>query len=154
MPNRRIPTLVEYRDSSGNGHDGTVIGAEWTGGILGSALDFDGVDDYVLCAERTGNGPGVYPEQDIVRLSLWFYGDSANTADRMFVALNGTAVVYHEDAAATQLSGWNEWVIDLTEFGIDMTNVDSITVGIGTKNAPAPTGGTGTMYFDDIRLIR
>jgi hypothetical protein len=63
MPNRRIPTLVEYRDSSGNGHDGTVIGAEWAGGILGSALDFDGVDDYVLCAERTGNGPGIYPEQ-------------------------------------------------------------------------------------------
>jgi len=34
------------------------------------------------------------------------------------------------------------------------TNINSITIGIGTKNVPAPAGGTGTMYFDDIGLIR
>jgi hypothetical protein len=48
-------------------------------------------------------------------------------------------------------------VIDLQEFanqGVDLANVLSITIGFGTRNAPAPTGGTGTMYFDDIRLIR
>ena len=31
-------------------------------GQSGPALDSDGVDDYVLCAERTGTGPGTYPE--------------------------------------------------------------------------------------------
>jgi len=36
---------------------------------------------------------------------------------------------------------------------VDLANVSSITIGIGTKNAPA-AGGTGTMYFDEIRLIR
>jgi prepilin-type processing-associated H-X9-DG protein len=90
----------------------------------------------------------------VTKLSLSLRGLSANAADRVFVALNGTAVIYHNDPAATQLSGWNEWVIDLATFGVDLANVNSITIGIGTKNVPAADGGTGTMYFDDIRLIR
>jgi len=36
---------------------------------------------------------------------------------------------------------------------VDLTNVSSVTIGIGTKNAPAPGGGTGTVYFDDIKLV-
>ena len=100
----------------------------------------------------------VYPrdwtEQGVTKLSLWFRGAPANTADRMFVALNGAPVVYHNDASATQASGWNRWVIDLQEFaGVNLTNVNTITIGIGTKNSPA-AGGTGQMYFDDIRLYR
>ena len=102
----------------------------------------------------------VYPrdwtESDVARLSLWFRGASANVADRMFVALNGTAVAYHDDPAATQITGWNRWVIDLQAFadqGVNLANVSTITIGIGTKNSPA-AGGAGTMYFDDIRLYR
>ncbi len=99
----------------------------------------------------------VYPKdwtaEGVTKLSLWFRGDSGNSAERMFVAL-GNATVYHPDPAATQISGWNEWVIDLTEFtGVDLTNVGAITIGFGTKGSPA-AGGTGTMYFDDIRLYR
>jgi hypothetical protein len=101
----------------------------------------------------------VYPrdwtEEGVTKLSLWFRGESGNSAERMFVALNGTAVVYHDDAAATQTTGWTEWVIDLTAFaGVDLTNVGAITIGFGTKNSSAPTGGPGTMYFDDARLVR
>ena len=86
-------------------------------------------------------------------MSLWFCGASGNAADRMFAAL-GNAIVYHDDASVTQITGWNEWVIDLTRFaGVDLTNVNTITIGFGTKGSPA-TGGTGTVYFDDIRLVR
>ena len=100
----------------------------------------------------------VYPrdwtEEGVTKLSLWFRGESANTADRMFVALNGTSVVYHDDASATQMTGWKQWVIDLQAFaGVNLANVNTITIGIGTKNSPA-AGGTGTVRFDDIRLIR
>ena len=100
----------------------------------------------------------VYPrdwtEEGVAKLSLWVNGSAANAADRIYVALNGTAVVYHDDTAATQIEGWTEWVVDLAAFGVNLTNVNTITIGIGTKNAPAPGGGTGTMYFDDIRLVR
>jgi hypothetical protein len=92
----------------------------------------------------------------VTKLVAWFRGDSANAAERMFVAL-GNAVVYHPDDAATQDGGWNEWVVDLQEFanqGADLTNVGSITLGFGARGAPVPTGGTGTVHFDDIGLIR
>ncbi|UCE47072.1 MAG: hypothetical protein JSW47_15870, partial [Phycisphaerales bacterium] len=93
----------------------------------------------------------VYPRdwtvEGVTKLSLWVRGSGSNAPDRMFVALNGTAVVYHDDPAATQMTGWTEWVIDLVAFGVDLTNVNTITIGVGTKNAPSPTGGQGTMYF-------
>ncbi|MBL7187383.1 MAG: hypothetical protein ISS70_13765 [Phycisphaerae bacterium] len=100
----------------------------------------------------------VYPhdwsEQGVAKLSLWFRGDSGNSAERMFVAAGGNAVVYHDDASASQITGWTEWVIDLQAFaGVNLTNVNTVTIGFGTKNSPA-AGGTGTMYFDDIRLNR
>jgi Ca2+-binding RTX toxin-like protein len=94
--------------------------------------------------------------EGVAGLSLWFRGDAANAAERMFVALNGTAVAYNDDAAVTQIAKWTEWVIDLQAFadqGVDLTNVSTITIGFGTKNAPA-AGGSGQMYFDDIRLYR
>jgi hypothetical protein len=87
---------------------------------------------------------------------LWFRGASANAADRMFVALNGNAVVYHDNPAATQITGWKRWVIDLQAFadqGVALTNVNTFTIGFGTKNSPA-AGGSGKMYFDDIWLVR
>jgi len=97
--------------------------------------------------------PRDWTEEGVTKLSLWFRGLSGNTAERMFVAL-GNAVVYYDDASATQMAWWNEWVIDLTEFaGVDLANVNSITIGFGTKGSPA-AGGAGTMYFDDIRLVR
>ena len=93
--------------------------------------------------------------EGVTKLSLAFRGDAANAAERMFVALNGSAVVYHADPAAAQTTGWNEWVIDLTEFaGVNLTNVTTITIGFGTKGSPVAGGGTGTVYFDDIRLIK
>jgi hypothetical protein len=99
----------------------------------------------------------VYPRdwtaEGVTKLSLWFRGASANAADRMFVAL-GDAAVYHDDASATQIAGWNRWDIDLGAFaGVNLANVNTITIGIGTKGSPA-AGGAGTMYFDDIRLVR
>jgi len=97
--------------------------------------------------------PKDWTAEGVTKLSLWVRGSSSNAADALYVAVNGTAVVSHDDGSATQLSGWNEWVIDLAAFSVDLTNVTSITIGVGTKNAPSPAGGTGTLYFDDIRLV-
>ena len=75
----------------------------------------------------------------------------------MYVALNGTAVVYNPDTSLTQKTSWMQWVIPLQTFadqGVNLTNVTSITIGLGTKGNTAVAGGTGKMYFDDIRLIQ
>ena len=96
-----------------------------------------------------------WTRQGVVNLSLWFRGDAANAAEKMYVALNGSAVVYHDDANAAKIAGWTQWVIPLQQFaGVNLTNVTSISIGLGTKGSTTTVGGTGKMYFDDIRLYR
>jgi hypothetical protein len=100
--------------------------------------------------------PRDWTQDGVTRLVLWHRGAPANAAERMFVALNGTAVAYHDDPSVTQVGKWTAWVIELQAFadqGVNLANVNTITIGFGTKNAPA-AGGPGQMYFDDIRLYR
>jgi hypothetical protein len=83
-------------------------------------------------------------------LTIWFRGASANAAEQMYVTLNGTARVDCDIPDATTLTRWTEWNIPLQAFadqGVNLSNVTSITLGVASV-----TGGTGTMYFDDIRL--
>jgi hypothetical protein len=37
---------------------------------------------------------------------------------------------------------------------VNLSNVTSITIGLGTRGNTATAGGTGQMFFDDIRLRR
>jgi hypothetical protein len=93
--------------------------------------------------------------QGVTQLSLWFRGATTNAAEKMYVALNGTVVVYNNDTTLTQRTGWTQWVIPLQQFtGVNLTNVTSITIGFGTKGSTTTAGGTGKVYFDDIRLVR
>ena len=102
----------------------------------------------------------VYPrdwtEEGVGILSLWFYGDADNAAERMYVALNGSAVVYHSNPDAALIDTWTEWTIDLQEFaaqGVNLANVNTISIGFGDKNN-LQAGGSGMVFFDDIRLYR
>jgi len=87
-------------------------------------------------------------------LTIWFRGETANTAENLYVALNGNAVVNHDNPDAAQTASWTAWNIDLQAFadqGVNLANVNTITLGLGNRNNPV-AGGTGMMYFDDIRL--
>jgi hypothetical protein len=66
-------------------------------------------------------------------------------------------VVYNADTSVTQKTAWTQWVIPLQQFadqGVNLANVTSISIGFGTKGSTTTAGGTGKMYFDDIRLYR
>jgi len=83
-------------------------------------------------------------------LTIWYRGNSSNAAETMYVTLNSTARVDNENPDAALANSWTAWNIDLSRFadqGVNFTNVNSITLGLSSV-----TGGTGTMYFDDIRL--
>jgi hypothetical protein len=87
-------------------------------------------------------------------LTIWFRGSAGNAAENLYVAINGNAVVNHDNPDAAQRIPWTRWDIDLQSFaemGVDLSNVDSITLGLGNRNNPVD-GGTGLMFFDDIRL--
>jgi hypothetical protein len=86
----------------------------------------------------------------VTTLTIWFRGDSGNTAETLYVALNGNARVDNDNPDAATITRWTEWNIDLQAFadqGVNLANVNSITLGLSSV-----TGGTGMMYFDDIRL--
>jgi hypothetical protein len=83
-------------------------------------------------------------------LTFWFRGDFGNTAETLYVALNGSARVDNDNPDAALAGSWTQWNISLQEFadqGVNLTNVNSITLGLSSV-----TGGKGMMYFDDIQL--
>jgi hypothetical protein len=94
----------------------------------------------------------------------WLHQDvgiASNAPEPLYVAVSNktgaAAVVVHDDPDAATISAWTEWVIPLQTFadqGIDLADVDKIAIGLGTGSGTAATGGSGTMYFDDIRLYR
>ncbi|MBN1804086.1 MAG: hypothetical protein JW837_02430 [Sedimentisphaerales bacterium] len=88
-------------------------------------------------------------------LTIWFRGYASNAAENLYVALNNNAVVNHDDSNAARTVSWTEWNINLQAFadqGVNLTNVNSITIGLGNRNNPVAGGGSGLMFFDDIRL--
>jgi len=98
--------------------------------------------------------PRDWTEKGVTTLTIWFRGDSDNAAETLYVALNGSAVVNHDNPDAAQIDTWTEWNINLQAFadqGVNLANVNTIALGLGNKKNPQ-AGGSGTMYFDDIRL--
>ena len=101
-------------------------------------------------ATLTLDYPRDWTEDSVGVLSIWFRGNTDNAAETLYVTLNGSAVVNHDNPNAAQINSWTEWTIDLQAFadqGVNLTNVDTITLGLRSV-----TGGAGMMYFDDIRL--
>ena len=102
-----------------------------------------------------------WTEEGVGELSVWYRGNAANAADPLYVAISNAtgvpAIVANEDAAAAQARTWTQWVIPLqaiADQGITLTNVDKIAIGLGSKSGLAATGGTGTVFIDDIALYR
>ncbi|OHB82414.1 MAG: hypothetical protein A2Z38_01155 [Planctomycetes bacterium RBG_19FT_COMBO_48_8] len=101
----------------------------------------------------TGQVTGQWTDQDI--------GIESNDAEPLYVAVSNSAgqpaVIVHDNPNAVQLDSWTKWVIslqDLADQGINLTNVDRIALGLGTRGNTMVPGGSGKMFFDDIRLER
>lgn len=60
-------------DASNYGNDGVIYGAEWTEGVIGSALEFDGGKyDYVQISTDGGSPPAHLRDLGKGSISLWF----------------------------------------------------------------------------------
>jgi len=96
---------------------------------------------------------GQWTNQDI--------GIESNDPEPLYAAVSNStgapAIVVHDEPVAAQIDTWTEWVIPLSAFadqGIDLTDVDRIAIGMGTRGNMTVPGGSGKMFFDDIRLER
>jgi len=110
-------------------------------------------------AVRTLTAPRDWTTAGVGELSLWFRGVSTNAAEPLYVAISNAAgaaaVAAHEDPGVATIRKWTQWWIPLQTFadqGIDLSDVDTIAVGLGDKSGMTAPGGSGTMYIDDIRL--
>ena len=139
--------------------NGSVVGhpfAEQTivhGGLQSMPLAYDnavGKSEATLTLTNTRD----WTVNGVNTLTIWFRGSTGNAAENLYVALNDSAVVNNENPDAAQRTAWTQWNIDLQAFadqGVNLTNVTSITLGLGNRSNPI-AGGSGMMYFDDIRL--
>ena len=65
-----------------------------------------------------------------------------------------SATVTHPDPAATLLTDWQAWSIDLAGLtGVKTGAVKRLYVGVGDRKNPVP-GGAGRVYIDDLRITR
>jgi hypothetical protein len=95
-------------DSSGNGNNGTIYGAQWVQGKFGSALSFDGVDDYVQTPIFTPSGVlNSFP----LTVSAWIY--------------------YYPDTGKTYTYISN-WAGSYTGWFIQKSNANRFYIAIGT----------------------
>jgi hypothetical protein len=157
----------------GNG-TGSAVGDETTGSYTEETIVHDGRQSMPLSYDNNKQGCSKYSEveltlnavrdwtkEGVAQLSLWFRGNTDNAAEPLYVAVSdGTgelALVLHDDPEAATIETWTEWVIPLSALadqGIVLTDVDRIAIGLGTKGNVTIPGGSGKMFFDDIRLYR
>jgi hypothetical protein len=101
----------------------------------------------------TGNVGTMWTNQDI--------GIQSNSAEPLYLAVSNSvgnpAVVVHDNPDAVLIDTWTEWVIPLqtlADRGINLTDVDKIAIGLGTKGNTTTSGGAGKVFIDDVRLYR
>ncbi len=86
-------------------------------------------------------------------------GMPVNSSEEMYAIIedsagNSAIITNPEGNIATRASTWTSWQVALSEAadqGVDLTNVQMLKIGIGSKLAPI-AGGVGKMFIDDIRL--
>jgi hypothetical protein len=98
-------------------------------------------------------------------LVLYFYGDPCNSAtadDQLWLQLEDTSsnsgLVLYDDMNDVKEPNWHEWNIILQDFNdinnVVLTDVSKLYIGFGgsTIGGNCKADGSGTVWFDDIRL--
>jgi hypothetical protein len=175
-----VDDMEAYNDIPAGEEGSNLIYEAWIDGFIdpakgGSQVGYLGVPSYEETLVHSGNksmpltydnaagkseatltltSPRDWTEKGVNRLTVWFLGNRINSPEQMYVVLDGSALVNHDNPEAALEADWTEWNIDLQAFadqGVNLSNVSSITLGVGNRSNPV-AGGTGMLYFDDIRL--
>ncbi len=97
-------------DSSGNNNEGSIVGASWTSGVSGSALEFDGTNDHINVSSSVLNDPPY-------SVCLWIKPDSITDGYYYLIANGGETMHSHGFAMALDnddnLSGDNGYDFDV-----------------------------------------
>jgi len=128
-------------DNSGNNNDGTIHGASWTEGKYGSALNFDGDDDYVEVADSDSLRPNE------ITILAWIKPSSL-TNDKHIVTKSAVGTIYCSYGFRLHNNKLQYWMYDGSQ-DIWTTSTDVLPdtswhyVGVTWKKP------TVTFYIDD-----
>ncbi len=103
--------------------------------------------------------------------AMWTHQDigiQSSDPERMYVKIRDNtgqeATVYNPDLLVANVTEWTEWGqygqgIALSEFttanpSLNLANIDSISLGFGTFGNTTQPGGSGLVFFDDLRLYQ
>lgn len=107
------------------GHDGTLVGPTWTTGRFGSALHFDGVNDYVTIADASA-----FQVTTALTIAGWIKAESWNYGDY-------TCIILRKGEANP-----NNWQLGVTDGHVSLTLDDYDAYGMRGNT----TLSTGTWY--------
>ncbi|MHC4645328.1 MAG: LamG domain-containing protein [Planctomycetota bacterium] len=171
--------IFDTWDDGFSNWSGAQVALEYTGGATIHAgkqsmkMQYDNAIGYYKYSEIDANTTGPVPGNleigtdwtafGVKALTLFFYGQPGNdTSEQMYaaiddgssnigIALYGDLGESMNDVAAPE---WHQWDIPLSAFsddGVTLTDVTKVRIGFGDRDNPV-VGGTGIVYFDDIRL--
>ena len=93
-------------------------------------------------------------------LQVFFRGTATNGLGDLYLAIEDSAgqaaIERNPDPFATQAIEWRQWSIplaDLAAEGVNVTAVRKMSIRVGNPDNPQPDG-SGTIYLDDIRVVR
>ncbi len=97
-------------------------------------------------------------QDDMAVMELYFRGDPNNSPESLYVRVVNSAAeagvkVYPGDPADIELEEWQVWRITLDDFGIDLSDVVTVSIGFGDRESPSAGGRIWDAYIDDIRLF-
>jgi len=95
-------------------------------------------------AARTFAAAQNWTQAGAATLVLHIHGDPNNAAEQMYVKVNDSKVVYGGDAGDMKKTSWQQW-------NIDLASLAKLSIGVGDETGMT-LGGSGVVYFDDIRL--
>lgn len=162
-PDRMFDTWVDGRGIGANGaqvgYETTPVSEQTIVYVGGHSMPYMYGNGTATSSEATAaiaNLPvgSDWTAGNVTTLSLWFQGKATNDPcdiDEMYVKVNGVKAVYGGDMQAVTEDSWQEWNIELAGFGIDLTNVTSISIGFEHSVNPS-SEALGTIYFDHITL--
>ncbi|HIC91618.1 MAG TPA: PKD domain-containing protein, partial [Syntrophaceae bacterium] len=135
-------------DYSGNGNHGTINGASFVDGKFGSALKFDGVDDYVEVGDSNSLNP-----KDEITIETWIKLDSKSAWDKIISKPCIASTPPYQQYALTLDSEGDNFGFELTTEGTKSV-VESITsplTGIWYHVVGVYNGSEMVIYVDGVK---
>jgi hypothetical protein len=149
-------------DSASPYYGGTIAETRVAhGGTQSMPMDYNNTDSpYYSEAERTWASPQNWTVNGMNTLVLYVRGIAANTGGLLYVAVqdknNHTGLASFPGPLSVEMTQWVGLTVPLTVFsdaGVTVSAVKKMYIGVGNCNKPT-AGGAGTLYIDDIRVIK